>query len=204
MTEALEKVSGQQHAPNALNPRERPGNHCTGGWVGPRAGLDRCGKSRANGIRSPDRPARNQSLYRLSYPAHIITYVLDYKTTGMSCLKKGSAAFGPTNWSWMAQETFSPIAKVKDNFVQCSEEYNLKYIFFSFSFRINCGIGVSSLHQTARSQHSYVIHLPHCANQVSLANSVTKPTSVHIPWSCAQFNKELFPVIHVSFSFLHE
>jgi hypothetical protein len=26
--------------------RERPGTHCTGGWVGPRAGLDRCGKSR--------------------------------------------------------------------------------------------------------------------------------------------------------------
>jgi len=26
--------------------RERPGTHCAGGWVGPRAGLDRCGKSR--------------------------------------------------------------------------------------------------------------------------------------------------------------
>ena len=29
-----------------FTPRERPGTHCTGGWVGPRAGLDRCGKSR--------------------------------------------------------------------------------------------------------------------------------------------------------------
>jgi len=29
-----------------LYPRERPGAHCTGGWVGPRTGLDRCGKSR--------------------------------------------------------------------------------------------------------------------------------------------------------------
>jgi len=28
-----------------LYPRERPGTHCIGGWVGPRAGLDRCGKS---------------------------------------------------------------------------------------------------------------------------------------------------------------
>ena len=28
------------------------------------------GKSRPTGIRSPDRPARSQSLYRLSYPAH--------------------------------------------------------------------------------------------------------------------------------------
>ena len=38
-------VSGQRHAPAALYTRERPGTLCTGGWVGPRAGLDRCGKS---------------------------------------------------------------------------------------------------------------------------------------------------------------
>jgi hypothetical protein len=37
----LDAVSGQRHAPAALYPRERtPGTHCTGGWVGPRAGLD--------------------------------------------------------------------------------------------------------------------------------------------------------------------
>jgi hypothetical protein len=48
--------------PRPLYPRERPGTHCTRGWVGPRAGLDVCEKSR------PNRPARSQSLYRLSYP----------------------------------------------------------------------------------------------------------------------------------------
>jgi hypothetical protein len=37
--------------------------------VGLRADLDKCGKSRPpTGIRSPDRPARSESLYRLSYP----------------------------------------------------------------------------------------------------------------------------------------
>ena len=36
----------QLHAPPVLYPRKRPGTHCTGGWVGPRADLDRCGKSR--------------------------------------------------------------------------------------------------------------------------------------------------------------
>ena len=36
--------------------------------MSPRAGLDECGKSRPTGIRSPDRPARSESLYRLSYP----------------------------------------------------------------------------------------------------------------------------------------
>ena len=38
--------------------------------MGPRVGLDG-GKSRPAGIRSPDRPARSQSLFQLSYPAHI-------------------------------------------------------------------------------------------------------------------------------------
>jgi len=40
------EVGGQLHAPAALYPRERPGTHCTGGWVGPWAGLDKRGKSR--------------------------------------------------------------------------------------------------------------------------------------------------------------
>ena len=40
MTAALEGVSGQEYAPAALYTREKPGTHCTGGWVGPRAGLD--------------------------------------------------------------------------------------------------------------------------------------------------------------------
>jgi hypothetical protein len=32
--------------PNPLYTRERPGTHCIGGWLGPRAGLDGYGKSR--------------------------------------------------------------------------------------------------------------------------------------------------------------
>ena len=65
-------MRGQRHAPAALYPRQIPGTHCTEGWVGPRAGLDKCEKSRPlTGIRSPDHPARSQSLYRLRYPAHV-------------------------------------------------------------------------------------------------------------------------------------
>jgi hypothetical protein len=56
--------------PWSLYPQERPGTYCTGAWVGPRAGLDVCEKSRPHGAWSPDRPARNQSLYRLRYPAY--------------------------------------------------------------------------------------------------------------------------------------
>jgi hypothetical protein len=67
---AVWRVGGQRHAPSALPPGKRHGTHCVGDWVGARHGLDGCGKSRPHtGIRSPDRPARSGSLYRLSYPA---------------------------------------------------------------------------------------------------------------------------------------
>ena len=38
-------MRGQRHAPATLYNRERPGTYCTGGWVGPWASLDKCGKS---------------------------------------------------------------------------------------------------------------------------------------------------------------
>jgi len=45
LNSALEGVRGQRHALAAPYPRVRPGTHCTGGWVGLRPGVDRCGKS---------------------------------------------------------------------------------------------------------------------------------------------------------------
>jgi hypothetical protein len=70
-------VSGQRHAPTRFNPGERlPDTHCTGGWAVPRAGLDRQARGKIisplSGIepQSPGDPARSQTLYRLSYPAH--------------------------------------------------------------------------------------------------------------------------------------
>jgi hypothetical protein len=44
--------------------RERPGTHCTGGWVSLRVA--------PTGIRSPDRPARRDSLYRLEIQSKLI------------------------------------------------------------------------------------------------------------------------------------
>ena len=51
-------VGGKGHAPAAWSPGTRRGSYCTGGWVGPRAGLDEWRKSRPppTGIRSPDLP----------------------------------------------------------------------------------------------------------------------------------------------------
>jgi hypothetical protein len=47
--------------PRPLNPQEKPGAYCTGGWVVPRAGLDMCEKSRLYRDRSPDSPTCSQS-----------------------------------------------------------------------------------------------------------------------------------------------
>ena len=68
-------------APWPLYPPERPGSHCTGGSVGPRVGLDGCGKSQPpTGIRSLDRPVRSESLYRLSYAGPCCCYTLLFRS----------------------------------------------------------------------------------------------------------------------------
>jgi hypothetical protein len=71
LTSAQDEVGGQQYALAVLPPGKRTGTHRIGGCVGPKAGLDGCRKSRPTGIRSPDRTARSQSLYQLSYPGPV-------------------------------------------------------------------------------------------------------------------------------------
>jgi hypothetical protein len=76
--------------PRLLYPRERPGTHCTGGWVSPRAGLDLCEKSRPHRNSMPDCPGRSKSLYRLSYPAYKFTVwknQLNLKAQRVLCIK---------------------------------------------------------------------------------------------------------------------
>jgi hypothetical protein len=73
------EVSGQLHAPAALAPEKSPGTHFIGGWVDPRAGLDDMEKWKFFTLpglgtpASPGRPARSQSLYRLSYPGSYVS-----------------------------------------------------------------------------------------------------------------------------------
>ena len=60
-------MGGQRHAPADLPPGKRLGTHCMRlGGPQSRAGRVR-NISPHTGIRSPDRPARSESLYRLSY-----------------------------------------------------------------------------------------------------------------------------------------
>jgi hypothetical protein len=51
---------GQGHASAAFYLRERPGTDCTGDWVGPTAGLDRCGKSRPHRDSIPVQPVASR------------------------------------------------------------------------------------------------------------------------------------------------
>jgi len=63
------RVGGQRHAPAALPSVKRPGTHCIGGWVGPRVGVDGCGKSRPPPGFDPRTVQPVASRYnRLSYP----------------------------------------------------------------------------------------------------------------------------------------
>jgi len=57
LTSALEGV-GVNVTPRPFYSRERPGTHCTGGWVGPRVGMYGSGKSRPLWGSTPVCPAR--------------------------------------------------------------------------------------------------------------------------------------------------
>jgi len=57
-------VCGQRHVPGALPPGRIPDTECTGGWVGPRAGLVGCAENLASHPESiPDHQARSERPY---------------------------------------------------------------------------------------------------------------------------------------------
>jgi hypothetical protein len=82
-------MRGQRHAPAGYYLRERPNTHCTGGWVGPRIGMDRCGKSCPNrdsipGQSSPWPVAIPTELSRPTKVIHIKSRVID--TQEVTCV----------------------------------------------------------------------------------------------------------------------
>ena len=66
-------VGGQRHVPAALFPAMSPVTSCTGGWMGFRPFLVDAENPPPTGIRSPDRPASSESLYRLSHTGPQLT-----------------------------------------------------------------------------------------------------------------------------------
>ena len=66
-TRHLDGVDGQHHAPAALSPVDPVPIVQEAGWT-PEPVWTGAENLAHTGIRSPDRPARSESLYRLSYP----------------------------------------------------------------------------------------------------------------------------------------
>jgi hypothetical protein len=64
---ALDRDGWSKPRPGSLYLRIRHGTHCEVRWMCSRSVLDRCGKFASTGIPSPNRPARRESLYQLSY-----------------------------------------------------------------------------------------------------------------------------------------
>jgi len=65
--------------PRSLYPRDRPGTHCIGEWVGSRAGLDGCAKSRfhRDSIPGPSVQQRVTVPTELSWPSCYIMHMLN-------------------------------------------------------------------------------------------------------------------------------
>ena len=68
--------------PDCFIPWERLGTHCIGGWVGPRAVLDRCGNPHPhrNSIPGPSSPLQITILTTVSWPTYVckISLTLDF------------------------------------------------------------------------------------------------------------------------------
>jgi hypothetical protein len=69
-------MGGQCHAPASLPVGRTPSTHCTESLVGPRASLDRRGKSLPY-QNSPDCPACSESLHWLKYPGPKVKFTLE-------------------------------------------------------------------------------------------------------------------------------
>ena len=108
-TSALEGLGGQRHGPTALPPGKTryPLYRRLGS---PKASLDGCGKPRPHRDSNPDRPARSESLYRLSYTGSIyIIYIrIIYIYTG--CNRRNGPNFGRvflrSNYTDITQNTY--------------------------------------------------------------------------------------------------
>jgi hypothetical protein len=65
LTSALDEGGWSTPLPGVFTPQERPGTHCTGGWMGPRANVRVRKIWPLTGIWFPDRPVRSKSPYWL-------------------------------------------------------------------------------------------------------------------------------------------
>jgi hypothetical protein len=68
LTSALDGGGCSAPRPGRFTPRERPGNHCTGEWVGPMTVLGGCRKSRHHRDSIPGPPSPQRVAIRTELP----------------------------------------------------------------------------------------------------------------------------------------
>jgi hypothetical protein len=171
-------------------PRERPGTHCTGGWVGPRADLDVCEKSlpHQDSIPGPS----SQSLHRLSYRAH----------KGLRSIKSEISYVHANLWTFPSQR---PIRKIQSKGIIAVFETR-KYTALTENGKHNyqCDVKLT----TAINRHSPMMlaHKP-CANCNGLGSGqqFPPPCRLHsnntlpstLPRNCGQTGAGLVETVAV-------
>jgi hypothetical protein len=99
--------------PRFTSKERTPGTHCTGGWVGPRVGLDTEARGKIlsplPGIEthSPGRPVCGQRLYWLSYPSPVRS----------TCSHPSHSRFGHCHCVWWKAHTNLPIMRQNNSSV---------------------------------------------------------------------------------------
>jgi hypothetical protein len=131
--------------PWQLCPREKPGTQCVGGWVGPRAGLDGCGKSRPHRDSIPGPSSRGQmiqnhiSVYHGTYCydafAHSHVYIsrLLLKQDN-ACVIQHRGAFVQPILQWKSSITYSECVFVALGIVHAMHMCHICVLFTSKYF----------------------------------------------------------------------
>jgi hypothetical protein len=169
--------------PRPLYPRERPGTHCTEGWVVLRAGLVLCENLAPTGIRSPDRPARSQSLYWLSYPAHMLKLRCRAKIIRVKGREKCSAC---THWRHVT------VLNASGSEI-CRMPLTTHWQPLTLIFMHSCVMSLSTYYRwngESNKRGLFNIHVTHSPLYASASHSQSK-YSPNIAYKCIQFKYHL-------------
>ena len=136
LTSALDEGGWSMPRPGLFTPGGRPGTHCTRGWAGwaPGPGWTRTENLAPTRFRFPDRPARSESLYRLSYPGSSPMYpAIHYLINHNSMLYNLTLQLGPrctvrTFNSWHVAGLRAFTSAFKDNIVDEIRNYQQNWL----------------------------------------------------------------------------
>jgi len=142
--------------PGRLYPRERTGTHCTGGWVGPRDGLDSCGKSLPPPGCDPRtfQPVESRCTY-WAIPAHRPHSTLPKAQNYIGCSSQNSKNYE----GWLISNAHSEISRKRDHLFKQTKvgskvqnfSYKLTFLFFdiiALSFNTFFPISLTYHHNT--------------------------------------------------------